>query len=99
MRKMKIFVSIVAILCLVFSLSACAGGESDEPEGQLDTIDVRDGDGDGDTAPEIKPDPGVNDDEGDPGGATKYINNSKLPAEYKDRYFQMIPGDYVSTED
>lgn len=29
----------------------------------------------------------------------EYINNSKLPAEYKDRYFQMIPGDYVSTED
>ncbi len=29
----------------------------------------------------------------------EYINNSKLPNEYKDRYFQMIPGDYVSTED
>ena len=29
----------------------------------------------------------------------EYINNSKLPAEFKDRYFQMIPGDYVSTED
>ena len=29
----------------------------------------------------------------------EYINNSKLPTEYKDRYFQMIPGDYVSTED
>lgn len=29
----------------------------------------------------------------------EYINNSKLPAEYKERYFQMIPGDYVSTED
>ncbi len=29
----------------------------------------------------------------------EYINNSKLPDEYKERYFQMIPGDYVSTED
>ena len=29
----------------------------------------------------------------------EYINNSKLPVEYKDRYFQIIPGDYVSTED
>lgn len=98
MRKMKIFVSIVAILCLVFSLSACAGEKSDEPEGQLDTIDIRDGDGDGDTAPEIKPDPGVDDDEGDPGGATNTGDEGEVSPGTHDGYYHEVNGVGFYTE-
>lgn len=98
MRKAKMLVSVVTALCLVFSLSACAGGKSDEPEGQLDTIDIRDGDGDGDTAPEIKPDPGVNDDEGDPGGATDTGDEGEVSPGTHDGYYHEVDGVGFYTE-
>ena len=98
MRKAKMLVSVVTALCLVFSLSACAGGKSDGPEGQLDAIDIRDGDGDGDTAPEIKPDPGVNDDEGDPGGATDTGDEGEVSPGTHDGYYHEVDGVGFYTE-
>ena len=98
MRKMKIFVSIVAILCLIFSLSACAGGKSDEPEGQLDAIDVQDGEGEGDVIPDVVPDPGVDDDEGDSGGATHSGDEGEVSPGTHDGYYHEVNGVGFYTE-
>ncbi len=98
MRKMKIFVSIVAILCLIFSLSACAGGKSDEPEGQLDAVDVQEGEGEGDVIPDVIPDPGVDDGEGDSGGATHSGNEGEVSPGTHDGYYHEVDGVGFYTE-
>ena len=45
MRKMKIFLSLVVVLLVCASLTACASEEkSDQPDVQLDAVEVRDDD-------------------------------------------------------